>query len=74
MNGQVDALVFLRANSPFAGMAPATLKMIASRCRYISRQAGSTSSSKAIRAGICTCWSRDGSSAIGQRPKDENRC
>lgn len=40
MDQHPDAVPFLNAHSPFAGVAATTIKMIASRCRSRSRQSG----------------------------------
>jgi CRP-like cAMP-binding protein len=40
MDGQSDAIRFLKALTHFAGLQSATVKTIASRCRLRSRQAG----------------------------------
>jgi CRP-like cAMP-binding protein len=40
MDRHPDAVSFLNAHSPFAGVAVTTIKMVASRCRSTSRQPG----------------------------------
>ena len=40
MDGQSDAIRFLKSLTPFSGLQSTTVKTIASRCRLRSRQAG----------------------------------
>jgi CRP-like cAMP-binding protein len=40
MRSHPDAVQFLSAHSPFVGLEPAAMKLLASRCRLRSRQLG----------------------------------